>query len=314
VAARLAPLAVGTETDGSIVCPAAANGVVGIKPTIGAVSQRGIVPIAHSQDTAGPLARTVADAALLLSVLGEPVRGAAAAVGEPITGVRIGVIRDFAGVGENAAVEASFGRTLARLEAAGAVLVDPVRAALTPAAGDAEFALLLAEFRGDLDRYLRGVERGVRSLDELIAFNSTHAADVMPYFGQEILLAARESSGTADAGYVAALRAAADARETLAAVFAEHDVVALVAPTNSRAWRTDYATGDAAGGVYTSNIAAVSGYPNVTVPGELARQLPLGVSFIGRPGTEALLIALAAAVERRRGPFPEPRFLPSVED
>ena len=314
VAARLAPLAVGTETDGSIVCPAAANCVVGIKPTIGAVSQRGIVPIAHSQDTAGPLARTVADAALLLSVLGEPVRGAAGAIGEPITGVRIGVVRDFAGSGENAAVEASFGRTLARLEAAGAVLVDPVRAALTPAAGDAEFTVLVAEFRGDVDRYLRGVERGVRSLDELIAFNSSRAADVMPYFEQEILLAARDSGGTADASYVTALRAAADAREALAAVFAEHDVAVLVAPTNSRAWRTNYATGDASGGVHSSNIAAVTGYPNVTVPGELAGELPLGVSFIGRPGTEALLVSIAAAVERLRGPFPAPRFLSSVED
>jgi amidase len=203
---------------------------------------------------------------------------------------------------------------LARLEAAGAILVDPVRASLTPAAGEAEFTLLVAEFRGDLDRYLRGVERGVRSLDELIAFNDTRAADVMPYFGQEILLAARDSGGTANENYSIALGTAADARNNLAAVFSEHDIVALVAPTNSRAWRTDYAGGDASGGVYTSNIAAVTGFPNVTVPAEVARELPLGVSFIGRPGAERLLVSIAAAVERQRGPFPEPRFLPLVED
>jgi amidase len=203
---------------------------------------------------------------------------------------------------------------LARLETAGAVLVDPVRASLTPAAAEAEFALLVAEFGGDLDRYLRGVERGVRSLDELIAFNSARAADVMPYFGQEILLAARDSGGTANESYATALSAADDARSALAAVFAEHDIAALVAPTNSRAWRTDYAGGDASGGVYTSNIAAVTGYPNVTVPAELVRELPLGASFIGRPGAELLLVSIAAAVERQRGRFPEPRFLPSVED
>ncbi len=313
VAARLAPLAVGTETDGSIVCPAAANGVVGIKPTSGAVSQRGIVPIAHSQDTAGPMARTVADAAMLLSVMGEPVRGTAAAAGEPIAGVRVGVIRDFAGAGTDSAVESSFTRTLARLEAAGAVLVDPVRASLTPAVSEAEFTILVTEFRGDLDGYLRGVERGVRSLDELIELNSARAADVMPYFGQEILLAARDSSGTGSEAYVAALRATADARESLASLFSQHDLDALVAPTNGRAWRTDYARGDA-GGVYTANIAAVTGFPSITVPAELAQELPLGVSFIGRPGSESRLVSIAAAVERQRGPFPDPRFLPSIQD
>jgi amidase len=246
--------------------------------------------------------------------LGEPVRGTAAAAGEPVDGVRIGVVRDFNGATADAAVEASFARTLARLQAAGAVLVDPVRASLPPAVVEAEFTLLVAEFRGDLDRYLRGVERGVRSLDELAAFNSARAADVMPHFGQEILLAARDSGGTTAEGYAAALETTADARSALASVFSEHDLVALVAPTNSRAWRTDYAAGDASGGVYTANIAAVTGYPSITVPAELAGELPLGVSFIGRPGAESRLVSIAAAVERQRGPFPAPRFLPSVPD
>ena len=148
VAARLAPLAVGTETDGSIVCPAAANGVVGIKPTIGTVSQRGIVPIAHSQDTAGPLARTVADAALLLSVLADPgALPAAAPVAPRIAGLRIGVVRDFHGAGRDAAVELGFAPALGWLERAGVVLVDPVEAALPAAVDEAELAILLAEFR-----------------------------------------------------------------------------------------------------------------------------------------------------------------------
>jgi amidase len=313
VAARLAPLAVGTETDGSIVCPAAANGVVGIKPASGAVSQRGIVPIAHSQDTAGPLARTVADAGLLLSVLAES-RFIAAAPRSDAAGLRVGVVRDFPGATKNAAVEASFARTLQWLEQAGALLVDPVEAALSSQTADAEFAILLAEFRVDLDLYLAGVERGPRTLEDLIAFNAEHEAEVMPHFGQELLIAARDSGGTAAAGYAVAQQAAAAARTTLAALFSEHDLDAIVAPTNSRAWRTDYATGDVFGGVFSSNIAAVTGYPSVTVPTVLAAELPLGVSLIGKPGDEPALLALGAAVERGRGAFPEPKFLASIGD
>jgi amidase len=313
VAARLAPLAVGTETDGSIVCPAGANGIVGIKPTHGTVSQRGIVPIAHSQDTAGPLARTVADAALLLSVLANPAGANAAPGGEAVAGLRVGVVRDFEGSGKDAAVEASFAQALDGLRAAGVVLVDPVQAALPPAAGEAEFTILLAEFRGELDAYLGSVERGVRSLDELIAFNSAGAADVMPYFQQEILLAARDGGGTADASYAAALRAAGDARDALGRLFADRGLDALIAPTNSRAWRTDYARGDGFG-AHSSNIAAVTGYPNVTVPAMLAGELPLGVSLIGKPREEWLVVRLAATIERARGPFPAPRFLPSIAE
>jgi amidase len=249
VAARLAPLAVGTETDGSIVCPAAANGVVGIKPTIGTVSQRGIVPIAHSQDTAGPLARTVADAALLLSALVDPgVPAAAPGAPEGAAGLRIGVVRDFHGAGLDAAVEANFDAALDWLEAAGAVLVDPVSAALPPAAENAELEILLREFRDDLG-----------------------------------------------------------------ALFAERDLDALIAPANSRAWRIDYPAGDAYR-VSSSGIAAVTGYPSVAVPVGLAGELPLGVALIGQPSNEASLFTLAAALERQRGPFPEPRFLPAVAD
>jgi amidase len=311
VAARLAPLAVGTETDGSIVCPAGANGVVGIKPTLGAVSQRGIVPIAHSQDTAGPLARTVADAALLLSVLGEPgtpLRGPSSAAG-----LRVGVVRNFDGAGRDAAVEAALAQALRWLEESGVVLVDPVQAELGARLSEAEITILLAEFRDDLGAYLAHVEHGPRTLEEIIAFNAARAADVMPHFGQELLIAARDAGGTADAGYAAASRAAAAARTALAELFAKQSLDALVAPTNDRAWRTDYAAGDSFG-TSSSSIAAVTGNPSMSVPVALADELPLGISLIGKPGEESVLSALGAAIERERGPFPEPRFLPTIED
>jgi amidase len=313
VAARLAPLAVGTETDGSIVCPAAANGVVGIKPTIGTVGQRGIVPIAHSQDTAGPMARTAADAALLLSVLAAPGAITSQSAVIEIPEMRIGVVRDFSGAGRDSAAEAGLATALAWLEQAGVVLVDPVSAALPAAVEEAEFQILLAEFRSDLDGYLAGVQTGPRSLAELIAFNAARPADVMPFFGQELLLAARDNAGTAAPAYTIAQNSVTAARAALAALLAERDLDALVAPVNSRAWRTDYANGDAFG-VSSSSIAAVTGYPSIAVPIAVVDELPLGVALVAAPGRESLLVALATAIERERGPFPQPRFLPSLDE
>lgn len=313
VAARLAPLAVATETDGSIVCPAAANGVVGIKPASGTVSQRGIVPIAHSQDIAGPMARSVADAALLLSVLVDRGPRTFALADGDASGLRVGVIRNFQGAGRDADVEASFTAALGLLREAGAVLVDPVDAALPSEVEDAELDILLAEFHDDLGAYLRGVERGPRSLAELIAFNDEHAATAMPYFGQELLIAARDSGGTATPDYAAARATVEAARVALAAVLSEHGLDALVAPANARAWRTNYATGDEYR-VSSSSLAAITGYPSITVPVTLAGELPLGVALIGKPDDERTLFSLAAAIERRRGEFPEPRFLPSAGD
>ncbi|HVY63617.1 MAG TPA: amidase family protein, partial [Gammaproteobacteria bacterium] len=204
VAARLAPLAVGTETDGSIVCPAAANGVVGVKPTVGAVPQRGIVPIAHSQDTAGPLARSVADAALLLGVLTGTGDSCAAPLGS-LAGLRIGVVRNYLGAGRVPAVEAGFDRALGVLRDLDAELVDPVTPAGPP--DGAEHAVLIAEFRDGIGAYLKGVRRGPRSLDALIAFNARHEAQVMPLFGQELLVEARASPGRADPQYALAMTA-----------------------------------------------------------------------------------------------------------
>jgi amidase len=311
IAARLAPLAVGTETDGSIVCPAAANGVVGIKPAIGTVSQRGVVPIAHSQDTAGPLARTVADAVLLLGVLGEA--NDVVYAGLDVRGLRVGVVRDFRGAGQDAAVEASLAATLRRLETAGITLVDPVAAMLPADVQRAEFTILRAEFKEDVGAYLAGVQHGPQTLDALIEFNESRADEVMPHFGQSLLLAARDDPGTRGADYARAVEVVALARAGLAELFREHDVAAFVAPVNPRAWRTDYAAGDALS-VGSSRIAAVTGYPSIAVPTDLSAELPLGVALIGRPNDEATLLAIAAALERERGPFPEPRFLPTIAD
>jgi amidase len=312
VAARLAPLAIGTETDGSIVCPAGANGVVGIKPASGFVSRLGIVPIARSQDTAGALARTVADAALLLSVLAEPEALPLTFAKLDVAGLRVGVVRNHPGAGRDADVDVALGHALRWLEDAGVELVDPVDADFSAATRDAELTVLLSEFREDLGGYLARVEQGPRTLDELVAFNQARAADVMPHFGQELLLAARDGRGTEGADYAAAKGLIDMARSTLAALFTAHRLDALVAPTNGRAWRTNHGAGDVFG-VGSSRIAAVSGYPSVTVPVRLARELPLGVSLIGKPGAEAQMLALGEALERARGPFPEPRFLSSID-
>jgi amidase len=322
VAARLAPLALGTETDGSIVCPAGANGIVGIKPTHGLVGQRGIVPIAPSQDTAGPMARTVADAALLLGALLEP--GAAStelAAAAPsyatarasLAGVRIGVLRDYLGAGRDPNVDGIYAKAVAVLRDAGAQIVDPIALPLDSEVVNAELELLLTEFRASIDRYLAAVERGPRSLAELIEFNDAHAAEVLPHFGQELFVEAQQRAGLDAPSYRAALDAAARFRAALERLFGEQRLDALVAPTNGRAWRTDWEKGDAYS-LGSSRIAAVSGYPSITVPAALLHELPIGVSFIGRPWGEAGLLRIAAAFEHARGEFPAPRFLVSIDD
>lgn len=306
VAARLAPLAVGTETDGSIVCPAGTNGVVGIKPTLGRVSVRGIVPIAHSQDVAGPLARTVADAALLFdAIAGEPLDARAAR--EDLRGVRIGVVRDYAGAGTSDAVEAAFASALAVLTAAGAELADPVRLDLPEDVGAAELERLLHEFKTDVDAYLARRAAPPRSLAEAIELNEARAASVLRYFGQELFIEAQRTGGVESPTYAAAVASTERARSRLAALFAVGSLDVLVAPTNGPAWRTDYAAGDRYS-IGSARAAAVSGYPSLTVPAALADGLPIGVSLVGKPNEEAALVAIAAVYERARGPFAEPGF------
>jgi amidase len=306
VAARLAPLAVGTETDGSIVCPAAANGVVGIKPTLGAVDTAGIIPLARSQDTAGPIARTVAAAAMLLGVLeGRPVR---LSRGTSVRGIRVGVVRNYDGAGSDSGAETALAATLNLLVEAGLELVDPVFVSLPQTARGAEHSVLLAEFHDGIDAYLSRVDKGPHSLRELIEFNNRHAAEVMPHFGQDLLRAASEAPEVGTPQYAAAKSVIAAARDRLLALFEAQRITVLVAPANSRAWRTNYTEGDRFA-VGSSSIAAIAGFPAIALPTMLDRELPLGVNLIARPGDEPALLAIAAAIEARRGSFPEPRFL-----
>lgn len=305
VAARLAPLAVGTETDGSIVCPAAVNGVVGIKPTHGLVSAEGIVPLAASQDTAGPLARTVADARLLLETLAGPeARQARGAPLASLAGLRLGVVRDYAGAGTDADVEAAYERWLARLRSAGAELVDPVEGLADAQTRAAELEVLLYEFKDGIDRYLSTVTTGPRSLAELIRFNDEHAARVMPHFGQDLFLAAERKGPLTDDAYAQALNASRyRLRARLAEAFERHGLDALVAPANGPAWPIDYAAGDAFS-VSSAHLAAVSGFPSIAVPATFVRGLPFALAFVGKPNEDMHLLEIAALFERLRGDFP----------
>jgi amidase len=324
VAARLVPLAIGTETDGSIVCPAAVNGVVGMKPTLGRVSASGIVPIARSQDTPGPFGRTVADAALLFRAIEEPrppadgassAGSAARAVPPRRTGLareRIGVVRGYGGAGRDRALESAFEDWLGLLRHAGADLVDPVRVEPDAAVEAAELDVLLHEFRVQIDAYLSGAA-GPHSLDELIAFNAAHAAEVMPSFDQDLFLAARETRGLDDPSYRDALETLAAFRERLATAFESRRLAAIVAPVTARAWVADDKAGDRIE-FGSSTIAAVSGYPSIAVPASIIGELPVAMAFIGKPGEDERLLAIAAAFEAARGEFPAPRFLPTLAD
>ena len=327
VASGLVPLAIGTETDGSIVCPSAMNGVAGIKPTLGLLSGHGIVPIARSQDTAGPIARNVRDAALLLRAIEEPGARPAGHTwpapfaistarnrATPLAGVRLGVVRDYTGAGKDAALEAAFRRWLQRLRSLGAELVDPVTTGLDDAVESAELTVLLHEFHAQIDEYLRGVRDGPRSLDELIAFDTAHADVTMSLFGQDLFVAARGTQGLDAPAYRDALASLARFRERVAAAFASQRLAALVAPVTGPAWRIDTAAGDRAGSASSSAIAAVSGYPSVAVPAELLNELPVGIAFVGMPWTEPELVEIAGAFETARGAFPPPRYLATIGD
>ena len=311
VAANLATVAVGTETDGSIMCPSGINGIVGIKPTLGLISRSGIIPIAHSQDTAGPMARTVRDAAILLeAMLGTdpddpasagfpeaPPNYTANLAADGLEGRRIGVIRSYWGAGNHAKVEAVFTKAIESIAAAGAEIVDPIMIE-TPGLRDAEGVVLEYEFKADLNRYLEQSRAPVASLAEVIEFNEANAATVMPIFGQELMIAANEKSPLTDEVYVEALENSRRlSRQAIDAALAEHDLDALLAPTNGPAWLTDHVNGDSFS-VGSSSLAAVSGYPNVTVPAGFVAGLPVGVSFIGAANNEKLLIEIAYAFEQ----------------
>jgi amidase len=323
IAAGLATLAIGTETDGSIVSPSSTCGIVGIKPTLGLVSRSGIIPIAHSQDTAGPMTRTVADAALLLAAIagfdeqdeatrdsgGRATDYALALRKDGLRGKRIGVARNF--FGSSPAIDALIEKELALLKAQGAVLVD-VEVPNIDKYNDSELEVLLAEFRPDLEAYLANYapHAPVRTMADVIAFNEKHADRELRHFGQEHLVAAQAKPGLGDKAYREALannqRYARE--EGIDKILREEKLDALVAPTGGTAWLTDYINGDHYGGSFSSP-AAVAGYPHVTVPAGFVAGLPVGISFVGGAYSEAALIGMAYAYEqaslRRRAPtFP----------
>ena len=313
VSANLCALAIGTETDGSIVCPASTNGVVGIKPTLGLIPATGIIPIAHSQDTAGPMARTVADAAILLGALtGAYYTKSLDPNG--LRGARIGVARDkFFGFSEETdrVIEAA----MAEMKRRGAEIVDP---ADIPTAGkfdDSESEVLSYEFKNDLNLYLGalGPKAPVHSLADVIAFNESHREQEMPYFGQDLMIKAQAKGPLTSKEYLDALEK--DRRlsrtEGIDAVMSKHRLDALVAPTAGPAWCTDLINGDHAPGG-SSTPAAVAGYPNINVPAGYAWGLPVGISFFGAANSEPLLIKLAYAFEQATRHRRPPQFLPRI--
>jgi amidase len=328
IAANFAAIGVGTETDGSIVCPSNANSLVGLKPTLGLVSRSGIIPIAHSQDTAGPMCRTVSDAALLLGALAGADPSDSATSGAPPTipdytksldanglkGARIGVARAaFGSVEGDRIVNAA----LDVLKAQGATLVDPVEIPHIKDYGDQEFTVLLYEFKADLNAYLAGLgaTNNMKTLADLIAFNDAHKDTEMPYFGQEIFTQAQEKGPLTDDAYVEALAHCRrmSRAEGVDVTFAKDKLDAIVAPTGGPAWLIDLVNGDCSGGGGNSSIAAVAGYPTITVPAGYSFGLPVGMSFIGKPWTEATLLKLAYAYEQASKSRRPPRFLQTAD-
>lgn len=333
VAANLCAAAVGTETDGSIICPSQTCGIVGIKPTLGLISRAGIVPISHSQDTAGPMARTVADAALLLAALAGPDPRDPTTVNafwtrtsaedadfarfltqDHLRGVRIGVARGLGGF--NPRVDAVFEESLRALRDLGAELVDPADIATAKQLDDTEMEVLLYEFKADLDAYLAGLgpDAAVHSLADVIAFNEAHREQVMPTFGQELMLMAQEKGSLTEEKYLNALAANHRlAREQgIDATLRNHALDAIVAPSGGPAWLIDHVCGDHYGGGNTSP-AAVAGYPSITVPAGYVWGLPVGLSFIGPAWSEPALIGYAYAFEQGTQVRRPPAFAATVD-
>ena len=329
IAASLSAVGVGTETDGSIVSPANHACLVGVKPTVGLVSRSGIIPIAHSQDTAGPMTRTVRDAAILLGAMAgidEADEATAASRGKAhrdytqfldpagLKGARIGVPRKRL-FGYSDAADRIAEAALDVLRTQGAVLVDPADVPNVAEIGDPEFEVLLYEFKADLNAYLARLPASapVRSLADAIRFNEKHEDREMPYFGQQIFEMAEKKGPLTDAAYRKALSQCRRLSRTegIDAVMAKHRLDALVMPTDSPSWVTDLINGDHfVGG--SSTIAAVSGYPHITVPGGFEFGLPVGISFIGRAWSEPTLFKLAYAFEQATKHRRPPAFAPTM--
>jgi amidase len=328
VSANLCAIAVGTETDGSIVSPASINGIVGLKPTVGLVSRRGIAPISHSQDTAGPLTRTVRDAAVMLGLMSgmDAEDAASAAVGnrfqsdyakyvdpKGLSGARLGIARKF--FAESAPLNAFLDTCIATLKGAGAVIIDPADLPLHGTTSAAEQEVLLYEFKADLNAYLQRLPPTfpVRSLAALIRFNEAHRDGEMPLFDQELLRQAAEKGPLSEKAYKDARAACLKATRGngIDAVLAEHKLDAMVSLTSGPAWLIDTVNGDSDSGG-CSSPAAVAGYPHITVPAGLYRGVPVGLSFFGAAFSEPTLIKLASGFEAVAHARSQPRFLPSV--
>lgn len=312
IAADLAVIAVGTETDGSVICPSSFNGLVGLKPTVGLVSRTHVVPISHSQDTPGPMGHTVRDVALLLNEMAgvDPDDEATAEADQhradfsaglkddALKGVRIGVMKDQ--IGDNWKISTLFDKALARLQKAGAVLVD-IPDTHVDGLGDAEFLVLLTELKADLNRYLVSTPPTVkaRSLSELIAFNRAHEAEEMPYFRQETFEKAEQTKGLDDPAYIAARdKAKSLGAERIDGLLRDNDVALLIAPSKMPAPPSDLINGDRPGGPSVTKMPATSGYPHLTVPMGKIQGLPVGISFLGPKWGEALLLQAGYAFER----------------
>ncbi|MGE5232952.1 MAG: amidase [Acidobacteriota bacterium] len=330
VAANLCTVAVGTETDGSIVSPSSMCGIVGLKPTVGLVSRAGIVPIAHSQDTAGPMATSVRDAALLLGALvGEDPRDPATAMSrghvapdytrfldpDGLRGARIGVARNLFGLGE--AVDKLMAEALDVMRRLGAEIIDPAEIPNLDKYGKSEFEVLLYEFKADLESYLAeryGAAPAPKTLPELIAWNEANRDREMPFFGQEIFEMAAKKGPLTDKAYRDALETdhRYSRREGIDAVLAQHKLDALVAPTGGPAWTTDLANGDHASGG-ASSPPAVAGYPSLTVPIGFAWGLPVGMLFLATAWNEGKLLRYGYAYEQASKQRRGPRYLASAE-
>jgi amidase len=314
IAAGFAPVAIGTETDGSVVCPANATGLVGIKPTVGLVSRFGVVPISHTQDTAGPMARTVADAVVTLETMigtddRDPATELAAKAAtwqltehlklDGLQGKRLGVVRSTAGFHDG--VDALLEQTIGDLRGAGATVVDGLEFDEIEGLDQAEYDVLLYEFKYDLNAYLSGLPGAERlpatTLEELIAFNERHADLEMPWFGQEIFIMSQATGSLDDQAYRDALELARDrSRNEIDRLLAENQLDALVAPTGSPAWTIDLVNGDHFSGG-SSGFPARAGYPNITVPMGAVHGLPVGISFIGTALAEPVLVEIASGYE-----------------
>ncbi|MGA8265421.1 MAG: amidase [Ignavibacteriaceae bacterium] len=328
-AANLCTVAIGTETDGSVVSPSSLNGLVGIKPTVGLVSRAGIIPISHSQDTAGPMTRTVRDAAILLGAMtgidseDNATKGSKGKLHKDYTkfldsnglkGARIGVFRQYFGFLPQ--VDELMEKSLEVLKKNGAILIDPVKMDTLEKFGNTENTVLMYELKADMEAYLkhRGPNTKMHTLKDLIEFNKSHAKEEMPYFGQELFLEAEGKGPLTDKEYLNAL--ATDHRMTreegIDAMMDKHNLDAIVSPTDSPAWMTDLVDGDHfLGG--SSSLAAVAGYPHITVPAGFVWGLPVGISFFGRAWSEPTLLKIAYGFEQATKARRPPKFLPTVD-